>query len=395
MHPRPPNHLPTCDFRRRRSGLALVLVVAVLATAAVLAYAMLSANTLQAEISSNLTHAAGAEYVAESGVNVGMYYLQTPASAPPSWTSSAGYKLYASAVPLNDGTQSNFDLSVTANPTPNTYTLQSTGWPSTGSAFSHTATAIVTVNRAPIPGAGVFGGNITIPSRTTFSSNGVTGALAVQADGTITQSGGTISGAQSVAPLEGNAYIVPTASTVNFYGVGTTGGNYLWTDNTTLGTPQQITTSTLTAANLPATLSTNPAGIFYHQGNLSITSNITIAGTLIVRGGTLTLQNTVTINPKAQFPALICEDNAILKGSSHVLTANGVVFLGTGFSWTGSNTNSSFVVNGALLMPAGASIGTSTKGTVDVAYSRSNTNVPLLTTFDQPGISVQIDSWTQ
>src|SRR5271156_3838177 len=91
--------------RRRRRGMALVLVVAVLAVAAVLGYAMLSANTLQAEISSNLMNAAGAEYVAESGVNVGMYYLQWPASAPISWTNTPDYKLFATAVPLNDGTQ--------------------------------------------------------------------------------------------------------------------------------------------------------------------------------------------------------------------------------------------------------------------------------------------------
>jgi len=375
--------------------MALVLVVAVLATAAVLGYALLAANTLQAEISSNLMHAAGAEYVAESGVNVGMYYLQWPNAAPANWTSTAGYTLFATAVPLNDGTQSNFNLSVTANPQPNTYTLQATGWPSTGSAFSHTVTATVTVHRAQIPGAGVFGGNIIIPSRTTFTSNGVSGALAIQADGAITLGGGTIIGTKSSAPLAAGSYVVPTAASVNYYGVGTSGGNYLWTDGTTLGTPQQITTNTLTATNLPAKLPSNPAGIFYHQGNLSITGNVTIAGTLIIRAGALTVQGNATLNPASQFPAVICEQDAIIKGASHVLTANGVVFLGTGFSWSGTNTNSTFIVNGALVMPAGALIDSSTKGTTTVTYSAANTDVPLLTTFDQAALSIQTTSWTQ
>jgi hypothetical protein len=375
--------------------MALVLVVAVLATATVLGYAMLSATTLQAEISSNLMQASSAEYVAESGVNVGMYYLQSPASAPASWTNTPGYTLYATAVPLNDGTQSNFNLSVTANPAPNTFTLVSTGWPSTGSAFSHAATATVTVNRTPIPGAGVFGGDITLPPRTTFSNAGISGAVAIQANGSLTQNGGTVTGNESLAPLSALAYVVPTPATVNYYGVGTGGGNYLWTDNITLGTPQQITAASLTAANLPAQLPSNPAGIYYHQGSLAITGAITINGTLIVRGGTLTVQTSATLNPPSQFPALICEDDVIIKGANRILTANGVVFLGTGFSWTGNNTKSQFIVNGALLMPAGASIGTSTKGTCTVTYSAADTNVPLLTTFEQPALSIQTNSWNQ
>jgi hypothetical protein len=375
--------------------MALVLVVAVLATATILGYAMLASSTLQSEISSNLMQAAGAEYVAESGVNVGIYYLQYPAAAPASWTNTTGYTLYATNVPVNDGTQSNFDLSVKANPQPNVYTIEATGRPSTGSAFSHTATAVVTVNRVQIPGAGVFGGSIAIPSRTTFSSNGVAGALAIQANGIITQSGGTISGTQSPAPLSSNAYIVPDSSSVNFFGVGTSSGNYLWTDNVTLGTPQLITASTLTVSKLPAQLSSNPAGIFYHDGDLTVTGNVTINGTLIIRNGTLTVQGNLTLNPAAQFPALICEDNAIIKGADRVLTANGVVFFGMGFSWTGSNTGSSLIINGALLMPAGASIASSTRGTVSVIYSAANTNVPLLTTFNQAALSVKSNSWSQ
>jgi hypothetical protein len=188
---------------------------------------------------------------------------------------------------------------------------------------------------------------------------------------------------------------VPTASTVNYYGVGSSGGNYLWTDGTTLGTPQQITASSLTSANLPAKLPSNPAGIFYHQGNLSITGALTIDGTLIIRGGALTVQANATLKPATQFPALICEQDMIIKGASRVLTANGVVFLGTGFSWTGTNTNSKIIIDGALLMPSGASIGTSAKGTCTVTYSAANTDVPLLTTFDQAAISVQTNGWTQ
>jgi hypothetical protein len=107
------------------------------------------------------------------------------------------------------------------------------------------------------------------------------------------------------------------------------------------------------------------------------------------------VQGSLTLNPASQFPALVCEQNLIIKGASRDLTANGVVFLGTGFSWSGTNTKSAFAINGSLLMPSGASIGTSTKGTTTVIFSAANTNVPLLTTFDQPALSVQTNSWAQ
>lgn len=379
----------------KQRGMALVLVIVVLATAAVLAYAMLATNTLQAQTSSNLLQAANAEYAAESGVNVAMYYLQWPALAPASWTNTPDYTLFATGVPLNDGTPVNFNVSATPNAQLNTYTIQSTGYPSAGSAFSHLATATVTVNRVQIPGAGVFGGSITIPSHSNFSNSGVTGAVAVQAAGSVSQIGGTITGAISQAPLAAIAYVVPDTSSVNFYGVGVSGGNYLWSDGVTLGTPQQIAANNLTSAKVPARLASNPAGIFYHQGNLSITGNVVLNGALIVRGGTLTVEGSLTINPVAQFPALVCEENVIIEGAGNSLTANGVAYLGTGFSWAGATAGSALVVNGALMMPSGASIVASASGTISVTYNAATANVPQLSTFSQPALSVQTNSWTQ
>jgi hypothetical protein len=381
---------------RRRAGIALLLVITVLAIATVLGYAMLSTNTLQAEISSNLQRATIAEYAAESGINVAMYYLQNPTVAPASWTANSNYMLSATGVPLNDGSQAVFDVTVTANPLPNSYTIQSTGWPSAGSSFSHVASAVVTANPAPIPAALVAGGNITIPTNTTITSNGSSDALAIQANGSINlQAGSNITGSKSAAPLASDAYIVPTSATVNHYGVGTSGGTYLWTDNTTIGTPQQITSSSLTSATLPAKLPSNPAGIYYCVGNLNVTGSTTINGTLIVTGGNLTVSSHLTINPASQFPAMICDQKVMINGAGRVCTCNGVVFLGTGLAWNNNNSNSSFNVNGALLLAAGANIAYSTYGASVVSYSPTSINVPLLTTFNQPALSITPNTWVQ
>jgi hypothetical protein len=381
--------------------MALVMVIAVMATASILAYALLESSSLQASISGNLANTANSEYIAESGINIATYYLQNPALAPASWTSTSGYLLHATAVPLNDGTSAAFDVSVSSTTTRDVFTLSSTGYTSTASPLTHAVTARVTVNRAKIPAAGVFGGNIAIPAGATFSSGSITGGAAIQANGTISTSGsliGTLLGTVRAAPLPSTSYVAPTATNVNYYGVGMPGGVYLYTDGTTLGTPQQITAATLNSANLPTLSPNNPAAIFYHNGNLAISSNLAFAGTLVVRGGNLTISagnTTITINPRPKFPALLCEQNLTYGGRNSTLTINGVVFLGTGFAWSGGINGSQCRINGALVLPGGKTIGSSATGSLAVTYTPSTIDVPGLTQFDQPGVNIKANTWSQ
>ncbi len=65
-----------------RDGLALVLVLAAIALAAVLGFAMLSGAALQTRTTSNAANSAAADYLGESGINIAMYYLQYPEQAP-------------------------------------------------------------------------------------------------------------------------------------------------------------------------------------------------------------------------------------------------------------------------------------------------------------------------
>ncbi len=393
------NAIQTISPRRRHSarGMALVMVIAVLATASILAYAILSSASLQGSISDNLSTSASSEYIAESGINIATYYLQNPELAPASWTSNPSYKLQASGVPLNDGTSAAFDVTASATATRDLYNVSSIGYTSASSPLTRTATAQVKINRAKIPAAGVFGGAIAIPLCATFSDGGISGAAAIQANGVISLSG-VLNGLQLAAPLTTSSYIAPTASNVNYYGVGMTGGVYLFSDGTTTGTPQSLVAPTLTAGNMPSQAANNPAGIYYYDGNLTINSSLTINGTLIIRGGNLTLagnRTTLTINPKSQFPALICEKRLTCSGKNAAYTFNGVVFLGTGLTWGGSVGTSKIQINGALVMPSGKTIVNSISGTLIATYTPSNIDVPTLTQFDQPGISVQTTSWSQ
>ncbi|HTW93727.1 MAG TPA: hypothetical protein VMD30_02965, partial [Tepidisphaeraceae bacterium] len=74
----------------RHSGIALILVIVVMAIAAVMAYAMLSAGALQEQVSANSIAQANADALAESGVSLAMYYLTHTSTAPvtPPYTES-------------------------------------------------------------------------------------------------------------------------------------------------------------------------------------------------------------------------------------------------------------------------------------------------------------------
>src|SRR5688500_14628068 len=58
-----------------RRGAAMLLVLSVLAVAAVLGYAMLSIASIQRQLESNARRGPEAEGLAESGVNLAIYYL--------------------------------------------------------------------------------------------------------------------------------------------------------------------------------------------------------------------------------------------------------------------------------------------------------------------------------
>ena len=63
---------------RHSRGFALLVVVAVVALASVLGFVMLSSATLQNRASANQGRLTSADYLAESGLNIAMYYLQYP-----------------------------------------------------------------------------------------------------------------------------------------------------------------------------------------------------------------------------------------------------------------------------------------------------------------------------
>src|SRR5690606_12378445 len=78
---------------------------------------------------------------------------------------------------------------------------------------------------------------------------------------------------------------------------------------------------------------TNPAGVYYHTGNLTLNGNVRIHGTLVVRNGSLTLAGLnnhidATLSHSLGFPALVVDGSILpaLLVLGQVLEVDGVTW---------------------------------------------------------------------
>jgi hypothetical protein len=283
-----------------------------------------------------------------------------------------------------------FDLQVQQTSHRDEYSIRAVGYPS-GGGSPRVISATARVTRAKISGAGHFGGNVTIPTRTTVSG-------VVQSTGTVVDNSTSPLITKEPGPLPATSYQIPTAATINFYGADTTDGKYICPDGT-IGYAQRITSAP--TGPLVAD-SNNPGKIFYYQNDtvpdLSLTSSFTLNGTLVVKGGGISVRALgIEINPLSGYPALVLERDLNMFRTNVSLTAQGAVWVGRSITWTPlmtSNTGSTLTIKGSLLMPmsTGATIATPGTGGAMV-FEYANVDVPDLSKSLQPGTSVQILSW--
>jgi len=364
-----------------------MLVLVAVALAALIGYAMLSAASLQTQISDGTSRAAAADCIADSAVGAGIFFLQYPSKTPASWMGHAGYVMYADNVPMPDGSGS-FDIDVTASPTTrDRYRIRVTARSGGSTPLTRSATANVQVMRVTPTYAGAFGGSVTI--RTNYTFNG-----SVLAGGGVTMAGGTITGSTIISPPQ-PSFVVPTLADVNHYGAGDVPGQYLMPDGLTLGTPQPLSSPLLAPPAWNST--TNPGRVFYCNGDLRIPASMNFPGTLVVRGGSLFLDvanGTIAFNPQPGFPALIVDRYLVMNKPMLTVTANGIVWTGSGLRWLSSGSvGSVLTINGALMMPAGASLSDTYSGLFTVNYHADAMNVPDLRVTPQAATSVKILSW--
>lgn len=347
----------------------MVVVLVFVALATILSYALLSSQSTMMQASDNSARSAQADALAESGVQLAAYYLQNPAAAPV--LNSSGYYPGQTGVSLGSAVNGTVDITVTQVNT-STYDISSKAHYAATSASSLNrslgARASVQFSAAPTDAMAINGG-LTIPSTMTINGN-------LRANGNIKLNGGKVTGtitAPSVVNLLGTLIglvdqIVTDTSSNKV--VATTVKDYrTYTYNG----------KTYSAQLLPGTSGTigptanNPLGVYYGTGDVTVSTALTINGTLLVPEGKLIMKSTkLTINASVNMPALVVNSDIGFSGTKRSLTVNGLAWIGGAITKSGTTSNNDATFNGAVQFSGGGGgVSTNYSGTVVVNYDKN------------------------
>jgi hypothetical protein len=391
-------------------GMALVLVVCVMALAGVLSYALLATASIQAAASNNGIASVVAQAQAEAGVKLAMYYLLNPQYAPSLLTNNGvaywpGSGTTAVTFSTTGSSPTQMAGSVTIKVTPptnqstDTYTVVSTGFSSGvgGGVITRTITAQVELTYQVQQAVALNQSIISLGSGVTINGS----PTAIRASGTLTlSSGSNITGAISAGALNQLAGSIlsgsiltapasnpaPATSAVNHY------STYLYQGNTY--SAAALPGPTLTSGNLPAyNAADNPLNVFYYNGNITVSGPVTFNGTLVAINGNLIIQGSgSTITAQASMPAMVIDKSLEVKNASATATINGAVYASTGVAAGGViNTGSQITINGGLMENSGA-ITPPVGATITINYSPTYAAAPALSSTPN---AVQLVSWSE
>jgi hypothetical protein len=394
-----------------RRGMALMLVVAVIALASVLGLVMLSSATLANRSSANQGRLLSGEYLAQSGINLALYYLQYPDRAPlyqinsdGYWAGTAGEQAIASSV---DGT---VNVTVTRDSSnPWVYEVVSTGTSGTQAETQITRTTgarVLVRSGWDVDYAGAF--NYATQINPGFTLNGdaytsgnlsIKGAAGVLPAGSVTGYGWC----GSYTPKFGTSWLEPgkkfqqlanpsagspLPSAIFNYKTG-----YKWGAGSYDADIIPSTTTSWSAGTVPAASASNPAHVFYFHdsalsngGTFQLNDNVVFDGTLVIDGD-LNVRGAgiVITRVNSNYPALIVTGKMDIAHKQKNITVNGTCYIGQQLKQTIINSPvfytdySRFTVNGGLLIGSNSAAPFATTFTVQttVNYDAAHPPAPI------------------
>jgi hypothetical protein len=409
--------------------MALMLVLAAVAAASIMGYAILANSAMHAQASSNGALIASADALAESGVNLACYYLEHPERAP---VLSSGVYPGQSNVSLGDGGVVNISVSQTDENgvllPPRTYRVTATalvGPPGRGVQRTLRTTVYVD-SRYEVRHALATNSDFRLPLLQSVEVRDDSGyaraddSALIRSDGhfqadLLTSVFGNVAAASSNLSLS-RLLPLPTYPT---RAVPTrTGDSQLnllknipfYTYNGQTYQMQQLTADQ-TNYTFNGNLATNPLNVWYTTSSRRLSGNCRLpGGTLIVVGSgnrNLTISGKFTASARPDpstgrpvLPVLVIDNDLIFASTDRELVASGVVWIGGNISQTGVanlvNPFNKIEISGALMFAgAPSAIHSSYTGSFDVHYERSQVqDLWDLCDTDRIPQSVKILSWT-
>lgn len=375
----------------------MMMVMAFVAVASVMGMSILSMTSLQSMAASGQAQSLQADALADSGINLGLYYLQNisdPSKCPLALT-LGGTSYSASRLSLGAAVPGTFDLAITRTGQ-STYRISSTGNATSATRGTTVKKRILATVNVNYYGYGMSlasssGATVTIPSNLSIDGNVYVNAPVVNngsVSGTLYATSVTGTGSAGTVSLNSMAsgYTpVPQVSSVNHYSTYTYNGrNY---QATILGT------SYLRDVTLGPTAG-NPAGVYISTTALQLDENVNINGTLVVTAGLLHVKRgTTTVTPAADFPGLVVDGTLSFQRDGARLIVNGLTWIGGRIDVNG-HAETQLSVTGTLLMPLAAGA-IDSQANVAVTYDRSRASISNLASsmFMPPPSSVTLMDW--
>jgi hypothetical protein len=353
-----------------------MLVVILMALASVMAYALLAGQTLQAVAASYPATQVQADALAESGLELAMYYLQHPKNAP-SLTPMSGtvpaYWTGNSSITFS-GLSGSANVAVTPDGTSGTlFNVTSIGSAAApgGGTLTKTVSAIVQVSYTfQAPQAMASDAIVNLNSKMTISGNptAIVTPSSVNVTGTehIT---GTIYASSVTGDSGATVKTPPTSGIVPTYSLVTGYSSYTYQSHS-----ENATTIATTGNQNPAT--GNLAGVFQKtNGTVTLVGPMTINGTIYVKNGDLDISGAVIVNPTAGFPAVVVNGALNFTGVlSNSLTATGLVYLQNGVNTSNVLSATSLNITGALMTNT-ATVTSNYDGNMSVLYNANDVAV--------------------
>jgi len=334
-----------------RSGFALLLVMIITAIGVLLGMSYLSVASIHMKISRNYTALSKARYLAESGLEHGLYILRI-------WPEKFGTTSQKTLGPYHLDESSDY------------YTIQAVKDAQARGRYTLSATGIVgkvrrkcsvTVYRSAAPEVKInhgilsgSGGLIWLPMQLTVNGdihingsmfnlariNGNVSATRAISDPFRRISGSITSFAEKVdcPDFTVKDYLHYRLNMVD-YSATQFSGRSLKSNNP--------------LANGKAITATNPGGVVHlkpkHGNTVRLTSHLNFVGTLVINGNVVLDGRNITLSAVPGFPAIVATGTVQITNAARNVTINGTVIAKNGIIESGSTWNSSTVINGGLI----------------------------------------------
>ncbi len=331
---------PTTSPRQR--GIAMLLVLVVVAAVSVMAYGLLASASTGTQIASATALRLQRQYLAESGLNLAYYYLQHPEASPVSRVyGDWGNVHYPGEENITLGDMPG-TLSISVTNTANgVFEIESVA---TLEGDTHRASASVKLDKRRTFGqAANFLSDVTLGNRVTITGGVTTlGSLTLDASavtGLLSATNGPSLGGTEVPDDAVSEYPV----SMNYY------LPYYFKDGKRY-TAKRLTNGFVFLTLLDLDVVNNPYNVWYADTNVQFFLVNSLSGSLITRNGkNVTVQWNLTITPHVGLPALVVDGDLTISGPNRTLNLNGLTYVRNQITGSGNTSTSRININGVFV----------------------------------------------